>query len=548
MKRYLLTLVALVAATVAMAQSDDFAEKMTIEKTYELEVAEGERIEVAMQRLDTTIIRPTLSYKIFPTPHQMEFSVRSLNPVAISTAQWSKPSNLYLKVGGGWPWQSEADLYWAPIQNRTSMLSVALNHEGSEGKVTDWDGARVNATLIRNQLGVKYVRKVSRLSTFTSSVNYRGSLGRYYGGVGIEEEGVRPLLSVHDVEARANLSGSFSEKSPLGYDANLMGLYALNTLDENVWRFNVNFGLVGLDRLKGWLPSKVTLHYSGVQSICESPYFDTSVTLVPEWNFRIGKWVPVSLMAGYDYMVYKGANNTLNGVISNISVAFDRYAFAVPYLTVANDVQTQVTRLGLWQNPFMKMLPVDSRKVFLAELGLKGEVADVTYKLSGATRWFSSYFYEVVEEGSPTLGYGRNNGQRVWYADAQALWRPLQRFSLEGRVRYVALGSAESHSDEFSPRTWNARLEVVGRPLSRLTLALSGEWASAMSVTLKGVEGSSIIEMPSYVDLGIRAEWQQSESLYFWLRGDNLLNQPIYTYAAYKGLGAGFRVGVRISF
>jgi hypothetical protein len=79
-------------------------------------------------------------------------------------------------------------------------------------------------------------------------------------------------------------------------------------------------------------------------------------------------------------------------------------------------------------------------------------------------------------------------------------------------------------------------------------VALSGEWASAMSVTLRQQSGASLIEMPSYVDLGLKAEWQQSEEFYIWRRGDNLLNQPIYTYASYKGLGAGFRAGVRISF
>ena len=548
MKRYLLTLVAMAVCGTAVAQESDFSENMTIEKVYELEVTSAERMEVEIERLDTLPERPKLNYMIFPTPHAMEFSVKSLKPISMSTAQWSRPAELYLNVGGGWPWQSEADLYWTPIQNRASTLSVALNHEGSEGRVTGYDGERTTALLIRNQLGVNYSREFSPLTRFNTSVNYRGSLGSYYGGVGVAEDVEREMLSVHDVEARANLAGRFSAKSPLGYDANLMGLYAFNNLNESVWRFNVNFGLLGLDRIKGWLPSKVTLHYSGVQSVCQSPYFDTSVTFVPEWNFRIGRWIPVGIVAGYDYMVYKGANNTLDGVITTISVAFDRYKVAVPYLTVANDVQTQVTQLGLWNNPFMSMLPVDVRKVFLAELGVRGEVADVTYKLSGATRWFSSYFYEVVEERMPTLAYGCSNGQRVWYADAEALWRPSQNFSLEGRLRYVALGKAEEMTDEFSPRNWRARVEAQLRPISRLMVALSGEWASAMSVTLRQQSGASLIEMPSYVDLGLKAEWQQSEEFYIWLRGDNLLNQPIYTYAAYKGLGAGFRAGVRISF
>lgn len=546
MKRTMLTLVLLAATGVAVAQERDFAEKMTIEKVYELEVTEGERLEVDIARLDTLVQRPSLDYMIFPTPHKMEFSVKSLRPITMSTAQWTKPSRLYLNVGGGWPWQSEADLYWTPVQDNRKMLSVALNHEGSEGMVTGWEGDKERALLVRNQLGVNYLQRVGDLSQFSTAVNYRGSLGSYYGGIGVAEE--RPLLSVHDVEVKANLSGGFSKTSPLGYDANLTGLYAFNGLDESVWRYNVYFGLVGLNELKGWLPSKVTLHYSGVQSLCESPYYDTSVTFVPEWSFRIGRWVPVDVVAGYDYMVYKGAKNTLNGVITTISVCYDKSSKAVPYITLSNDVQTQVTRLGLWNNPAMAMLPLDTRKIYLAEVGVKGDVADVTYKLSGATRWFSSYFYEVVEAGSPILTYGCNDGQRVWYIDAEALWRPVQNFSLEGRVGYVALGVADSQSDEFSPRALTASVEALYRPISRLTVGLAAEWASKMTFTVRDAATSSALELPAYLDLGVRVEWEQSERLHIWLRGDNLLNEPIYNYATYRGLGAGFRAGVRLSF
>jgi hypothetical protein len=247
-------------------------------------------------------------------------------------------------------------------------------------------------------------------------------------------------------------------------------------------------------------------------------------------------------------MIYKGANNTLNGVITDIRASYDRNKKIVPYIAVANDVQTQVTREGLWRNPYMAMLPLDTRKIFLAEVGLQGEVEKVTYKLSGATRWFSSYLYEVVEVGNPIVQYGESNAQRIWYADAEVAWRPMQALNLMVKAGYHGLGKAESATAEFSPRKWNVLTQVVWEPIDRLRVSARCQWRSAMSVTVVNGDQRSMMEIPSYVDLGAEVEWLHSDRVELWLRGDNLLNQPIYHWATYRTLGAGVRLGARISF
>lgn len=552
MKRvYIATLVLLGAALSAVAQEpeeENISKTIVIHKNIYLGVDERERIERNVEVLDTTVQRPTLDYRIFPTAHRTEFAVQSLTPIEMSAARWSRPSNLYLKVGGGLPLQSELDTYWSPVRDEDMQLSLWANHEGELGKARAYDGERRRVRLARNQAGVNFRYDVGESTSINSYVKYRGSLGGYYGGVNVTEE--RPCLSVHDVEAKVNVAGGFSEHSPFGYDANVMGLYAANALGEDVWRFNVNFGFLGLDNVRGWLPGRVTLHYSGVQSTCAEPYYDTSITFVPEWSLRVGEWFPVDVMVGYDHMIYKGAKNSLNGVVASFSAAYDRYSELVPYVKVSNDVQTQVTRNGLWDNPFMRMLPVDSRKVMLAEVGFKGESHNVSYKLSGATRWFSSYFYEVVAEGSPVLAYGRSNGQRLWYLEAEALWRPVSGVNIKGGVSYVGLGRAESATDAYRPRNWrgNVELELHPEGIERLTIAATTRLASSMEVTQRGPAGSSLLRMPGYVDLGFRGTWRHTERMDFWLRVDNLLCQRIYEWATYRALGIGFRGGVKMSF
>lgn len=540
-----------VSAVVAQEkeQSDDnISRTIVIQKEVYMGVEAGERIERPVEVLDTTIQRPVLDYRIFPTAHNSEFTVQSLTPIEMSAARWVRPSQLYLKVGGGLPLQSELDTYWSPVSNDDMQLSLWANHEGELGKARGYDSKSRRVRLARNQAGLNFFYDVAPVLKVNSYVKYRGSLGSYYGGVGDFDS--RPCLSVHDVEGKVNLSGSFGQESPFSYDANIMGLYASNALEEDVWRFNVNYGFVGLDDVKGWLPGRVTLHYSGVQSTCAEPYYDTSITFVPEWSLRLGEWVPVDIVAGYDYMVYKGAKNTLDGVIASISTAYDKFPELIPYAKVSNDVQTQVTRTGLWENPFMAMLPVDTRKVFLTEVGFKGDSHDFSYRISGSTRWFSSYFYEVVTEGTPVLAYGRNNGQRVWYMEADMLWRPEGNISVSAGVKRTALGSADSSTDYYRPRTWRGNVEVEFHPenYDRLSVVASTQWANRMEVTQRGVNGSSVLTMPGYIDLGVRVSWRYTENMDFWLRADNLLCQPIYEWATYRALGIGFRGGVRMSF
>ena len=543
MRNIVLTLALATTCGIVSAQ-EGFTKQIEVQKEYEVVVRSAERIESDVRLLDTTIVRPELTYRIRPTAHLTNFSTSALRPVALSTARWDVPRKLYLNVGAGLPLQSEVDIYWSPVQNERNHLMVWLNHEGSEGRVTNLDNERVSALTLRNQAGVRYAALLGESTSLTTGVKYRGTLGNAYGGVGTVDQ--NPFVSVNDVEATANLTGSMGAK--LGYDANLMGLYAMNNMGESVWRFNVNYGLVGLNKIKSWLPSKVTLHWSGVESTCAEPYYDTSVTFVPEWGFRIGKWVPVEILAGYDYMIYKGAKNTLDGVITSIGASFDKYPAVVPYFTVSNDVQTKCTREALWTNPYMHMVHPDTRKIFLTEVGVRGEVGELTYKLSGASRWFSAYMFEVVVEGDPLLAYGKSVGQRVWYADAELSWRPVQRFSLEGRISFQSFGKAQKATAEFRPRRWNIEGEAVWMPLDRLTIVARGAFRSAMGVTKVSGSGAELIEIPSYFDLGLEASWRWSERVNVWLRGDNLLNQPIYHWATYRALGAGVRMGVSMTF
>jgi len=50
------------------------------------------------------------------------------------------------------------------------------------------------------------------------------------------------------------------------------------------------------------------------------------------------------------------------------------------------------------------------------------------------------------------------------------------------------------------------------------------------------------------VDMGCEVAWRYRQNVNLWLRGDNLLNQPIYHWATYRAPGIGMRLGASMSF
>ena len=557
----------LVSVGVAQAQEqtqepDGFSKQIEIEKDYSTGVDRAERIEIEPMLLDTTIVRPQMRYSIVSVAQRSNFKVEKISPVGYSTVGWNAPENIYLNVGAGVPLQSELDLYWTPVQSRDRLLVVALNHEGIEAQQTTVEGERLSGLLLKNRLATHFATPLfggKNNTKLVAEVDYQGVVANPYGGVGVVGE--RSLMDNNALRGDVKVSGIFNDTLPLSYTARLRGNYALadyapgeSAEDGSMWRFCVDYALDGLDSIKRWLPSRVTLYYYGVRSTGVSPYFDTSVTFVPEWNFRIGEWLPVNIMAGYDYMVYRGAVQSWRGLVGSVDVAWEKNPKLIPWVKISNDIDAGLLAPTLWNAPYHNLLPTDSRKIYRGEAGVKGALGAFAYELKGGFDHYSKYFYTQVLEGSPILLWGADAaGLDMWYAEGAFAWQPLRTLSVEGSVRWNTprfhSDAAEVGNHAYSIRELTGSLAVNYSPLERLHLTLGAKATTATSAQLLCANFRvGEVEMPGYVDLGLRAEYDVNDRFVVWLRGDNLLNQDIYEWATYRQLGISGRVGVSVSF
>lgn len=566
-RRIIITTIFALFVGVAVAQEPEvFTKQVEIEKDYSAGVSKAERIEIEPTLLDTTIVRPQMRYSIVSVAQRSNFTTEKITPVEYSTAGWSKPERFYLNVGAGAPLQSEVDLYWTPVQSRDRLLVVALNHEGVEARQTTMENERVSGLMLKNRLATHYSTSLgdSLGTRLLADVEYQGVVANPYGGVGVVAP--RNIIDNNAIRAEVRVSGDFSEKSDLSYTARVRGNYALANYgagraaaeDGTMWRYCVDFALDGLDSIKRWLPSRVTMYYYGVRSTGWSPYYDTSVTLIPEWNFRIGEWLPVNVMAGYDYMVYPGAVQSWRGLIGSVDVAWVRNPKVVPWVKISNDIDAGLFAPTLWTNPYHNLLPSDSRKVYRGEMGVKGALGVFDYELKGGFEHLSKYFYTRVLEGSHVLLWGADaKGVDMWYVEGAFGWSPLRGLSVDGGVRFnlpsYHTEAAVVGDNAYSIRKLKGHLAVNYSPIKRLHLALTAEGATSTSAQLVARGGDDFVvkgevAMPGYVDLGVRAEWEFTNKLTVWLRGDNLLNQTIYEWATYRALGVGGRVGATVTF
>lgn len=560
------TIFALLVGTAVAQEPEAITKQVEIEKDYSAGVSKAERIEIEPTLLDTTIVRPQMRYSIVSVAQRSNFTTEKITPVEYSTAGWSRPERFYLNIGAGAPLQSELDFYCTPVQSRDRLLVVGLNHEGVEGRQTTMENDKVSGLMLKNRLATHYSTPLSdSLNTrLVADVEYQGVVANPYGGVGVVAP--RNIIDNNAIRADVRVSGEFSEKSPLAYTARLRGNYALANYgagkaaaeDGTMWRYCVDFALDGLDSIKRWLPDRVTAYYYGVRSTGWSPYYDTSVTLIPEWSFRIGEWLPVNIMAGYDYMVNPGAVQSWRGLIGSVDVAWVRNPKVVPWVKISNDIDAGLFAPTLWTNPYHNLLPSDSRKVYRGEAGVKGALGVFDYELKGGFEHLSKYFYTRVLEGSPVLLWGADaKGVDMWYVEGAFEWTPLRGLSVDGGVRFN-LPSYHTEAtvvgdNAYSIRKLKGHLAVNYSPIKRLHLALTAEGATSTSAQLVARSGDGFVvkgevAMPGYVDLGMRAEWEFTNKLVVWLRGDNLLNQTIYEWATYRALGVGGRVGVAVTF
>lgn len=117
-------------------------------------------------------------------------------------------------------------------------------------------------------------------------------------------------------------------------------------------------------------------------------------------------------------------------------------------------------------------------------------------------------------------------------ADASFLWQDTDFMSAVVPLEPISLRASASFT-----YNWHKRV------FARVSASYTGK--RGQSVNVSGESGPICISVPSFVDLGLGAEYLLNSHLSVWAKGGNLLGQPVYQQALYIQKGPWFTVGLR---
>ena len=185
-----------------------------------------------------------------------------------------------------------------------------------------------------------------------------------------------------------------------------------------------------------------------------------------------------------------------------------------------------------------------SREKLKGLLGLRGYfLSRVQYELSGGWSSRSSSPLESISPlGNECLTYADYN---MVFADASLSWRS-ESFDAIARLAYRKTSAVLSEGSDF-PGAY--ALPVISGSLQmrynagrRFFIGLGAEGRGSRSLLC--AEGADI---PGFVDLGAEAEYRFSPRLGFWVKGGNLLCQPLRRSLLFVEKSPSLTVGINLT-
>lgn len=115
-------------------QEEGSDRRVEVTREYVPEMERANKLDIVPDMVDTVALRPDFDYTIRPSALRGGFGVRAIHPVRLSAAQYEAQMPFYLKLGGGLPTQSLADLYYV-TGNERGNFGFSLNHRGGYSKI-----------------------------------------------------------------------------------------------------------------------------------------------------------------------------------------------------------------------------------------------------------------------------------------------------------------------------------------------------------------------------------------------------------------------------
>ncbi len=403
----ILILTAVLGAVWSAAAQEDLTRQMEVTRAYAPRVGRAEKLPVVPDMTDTVKLRPHIEYRISSVASSTSFETR---PYAAATMGAMAPAGsgpLYVKAGIGWPFTTEADVYFTPRMKAGRALGIYGNHAGSYSRILNDLGVEAAANETTNGAGLWGSRQWRRYS-LEGDVTYDN---RRYDPYGVSDADHAPESStmpdrdfVYDrrmhrfslglLRGGLSFGDNFSDLSRFNFR---VGVDAGWGSHRRADQYNLDARLTAARMLGGGKHGfelvlaedgsfGLARRYEGDDAVTSG--HAVTVTLAPRYLFTSGVW---SLRAGADV---RYVDNNLFGqdyvrVVPSLEARASLAGGAfVPFVSYTSRVGGGDLESLSRRNPYVTEAGTTAW-INDARVGFTGDLSDLfTYRLSGGVSMF----------------------------------------------------------------------------------------------------------------------------------------------------------------
>ena len=579
---FCLVIVCTLLSTVALAQEEEETDPInsgtiTVVRPYSPTISDAFKVkEVPALGEDIEAQRVPVQYSIFSVPVASTFTPAKGQAAKVEKAKPIKLYDNYARLGVGNYFTILAEFYSDFELSREENLGVSLNHLSSQGGIDD---VNVDDDYYTTALNLNY-RNVSRDASWRLDLDLGQRAYNFYGIYEPETVQVDDDLDVQQNYLEAGLGGELSFKDAIldkmtarldywqdDFDSTELRLQFAPQVNLTLFELDTKLG-IGLDYLNGEISEGVATNYQ---------YLAASLPL------------QVSLH-GDNYEVSIGARPLYLQDLENEEGKFYVYPDITASYALAGDYATAFASIGGgldWNDkktmtqwvpqldPSTYVFPTD--RVVDAVLGLRGQLSDALgyrlqagYKIENDKPIIARNFRELplaFDDARDPLSYG--NIYTPLYTDTNTLEvtgalnvTAGRSFELELSGSLLSYDVAEDgpaagqagHLPSFTAQL-DGRYKINDKLTVKTQVFFVGEREGLDFVTLQTFNGGLQpamddfnVDLDSYVDLNLSADYRINDRWGAFVRGNNLLGENYERFAGTPVQGLQVLGGVSYRF
>lgn len=479
-----------------------------------------------------------IKYGINSSPIFPNYQIQQINAPKLENEPLQKLYYSLLKIG-------YAPIYSSPLaeysiannRSRESAYGAYFKHFSSN---TQYDGTGLFSDNVINLFGKKFYKK----HTLSANFIYDRRVVNYYGGEK-NDNSKKNNQRYQFIEPKIQLQSHYSDSTHINHFIEL-SFYNLNNLHNEVENnFKVN-------TLANLFINKERLFINFLSDFYNYQKTDTNdliLSLYPFFEAAGNKWkADIGLKATFDYFKM----NSKFYFYPQINLKYNVYEnIIVSYIGLTGGLMKNSFRNLSLENLFVDttLNYTNTDNKFNLIIGLKGNLSSSSsYDAKVSYEKYNNMHFFSIDTNSLTKVYNHfdvlYDNVNLLKINGQFTQNYTNKFTLFAKANYYIYTGLEKikrayHKPDYDI-TLSGTYNLKSKFIVKADIFLIGErWALS-----KNINGFAPAQLKPFIDANLEAEYRYTKMLSFFVRFNNIANQPYYKWQYFQSQRFNFMMGL----